>query len=100
MRFRPAAALALVGWHLLEPPFKASASFASNGKYDAVSEAPLSKWYHVASFDEARLCEMARHLRTAASKDAEANGGHKVVAAIGQYAECIATDDPRLKGGK
>jgi hypothetical protein len=43
MNLRHRAALALVGWHLLEPPFKPSASFASDGKYDPVTDAPLSK---------------------------------------------------------
>jgi len=90
MKPRHAAALALVGWYLLEPPFVR----LPNGQYDALIHAPLSKWYHVASLDSARDCEIARQLRIRAAEDPAAD---QIVAAIGQYCECIATDDPRLK---
>jgi hypothetical protein len=64
MKLRHAAALALVGWYLLEPPFIK----LPNGKYDAQIDAPLGKWFHFASFDEASDCETVRRLRVAAGK--------------------------------
>jgi hypothetical protein len=97
VNLRHAAALALVGWYLIEPPF----SRLPNGQYDAQTDAPLSKWFHVASFDKASLCEAARNIRVNAGKEdvtkSPQSDSEKLMAAIGLYCECIATDDPRLK---
>jgi hypothetical protein len=96
MKLRHAAALALMGWYLIDPPFVR----LPNGQYDAKTDAPLSEWLHVASFDEASLCEAARAFRVNAgkedaTKDSQSND-EKVMAAIGPYCECVSTDDPRL----
>jgi hypothetical protein len=96
MNLRHAAALALVGWYLIEPPF----TRLPNGLYDARTDAPLSEWNHVFSFDEASLCETARSIRVNfAKQDATKkpqSSDEAFMAAIGLYCECIATDDPRL----
>ncbi len=93
MNPRHAAALALVDWYLLEPPF----TKLPNGTFDANLDAPLGLWFQFASFDTAAQCEAVRAGRVAAGKQAATNHGDPVVAAIAPYAECVATDDPRLK---
>ncbi len=86
------AVLAVVGWYLLEPPF----ALKQGGGFIAKTDAPISQWFQFMSFDNAETCEIARRLRVEAAKNAEAQGGNKVVAAIGQYCRCVASDDPRL----
>jgi hypothetical protein len=78
---------------LIEPPFT-----GVDPNYAADLGAPISRWAQVASFDAAHDCEMARRMRIEASENSETNGGDRVVPAVGRYAQCIATNDPRLKG--
>lgn len=52
MRLRYAAALALVGWYLLLPPWVA------RNKFDA--HAPLSKWQKSGKFDTEDACTLMR----------------------------------------
>jgi hypothetical protein len=92
MKRRHAAALALVGWYLMVPPWSAP------GKFNA--SAPLPQWKQDRSFDSATTCEQ---YRTSAIKYLTANKEHvdKVVIAYNgrlyQSALCVQTDDPRLK---
>ena len=62
------------------------------GDVDVDSEAPLSEWSHLASYDSAKECEIEKveHFNTTASQTLFL----KTQAAA---AECIASDDPRLK---
>ena len=79
MNSRHAAALALLGWYLFTPPPGA--------------EAPIAEWNHVGSFDTARECE-AVSLGSLKKAKKEKNEKH-----LKQWlnAECIASDDPRLR---
>jgi hypothetical protein len=52
MNLRHAAALALVGWYLMVPPFTAQRA----GPVDVDDQAPLSKWTIAGSFDTAEQC--------------------------------------------
>ena len=100
MKPRHAAALALVGWYLLAPPFAAP--------YTPDPTAPLSQWDHEESFDSATKCEdyAADLLKTAKAKAFAARDStnpFKAAAFQGfadaqALAQCISTDDPRLKG--
>ena len=90
MKLHHAAALALVGWYLMMPPW---------GKLNA----PLSEWVIYQSFDSAEVCAVARK----ALVDYQANYQGMAMTLItqsggnlqfdGSMATCIATDDPRLR---
>ena len=92
MNLRHAAALALVGWYLMTPPlYKEGANW----------NAPLSDWSISKSFDSAADCEQARqqlvdqgfkfnNAKTATIDQRQAG-------AVFMGANCVASDDPRLK---
>ncbi len=95
MKLRHAAALALVGWYLLVPPLSR----------DDVPQnyLPLAQWRLIASYDTAAECM--------AGSDGYLSGVKKGIARYktnlqtaealiraAREAQCIATDDPRLKG--
>lgn len=89
IKTRHAAAFALVGWYLMLPPL---ADYRINGKHVASlrdTSAPFSKWTTLDSFDTAAECEKA----LVANTDAALNRGEG-----DQPYQCVATDDPRLKG--
>lgn len=93
MNFRHVVALTLVGWYLMVPPW-------NEPKY------PLSQWAIFKTFDTATDCEKEKDAEvswaTAAAKQGKGivhhtqNGGDLLF--DGTAAQCIATDDPRLKG--
>jgi hypothetical protein len=103
MKPRHAAALALVGWYLMVP---------SNGPNARQSD-PLSKWRVHRSYDSAEECQAAidAHRRVLAeheqdhSRDKKLTPSQRVEEATKEAewewefgpAQCIATDDPRLK---
>jgi hypothetical protein len=85
-RVRNAAALALVGWYLMVPLIK-------DGQ---ARDLPIAEWVHVDSFDTAKDC-----------RDGAFQGAYRAARLHGKTSdeykaamsfECIATDDPRLKG--
>jgi hypothetical protein len=87
MNLRHAAALALVGWHLMCPPICSSGW--GNGKETSCTygeynyDAPLDRWFEPPAsgeFNSLRKCEIS-----------VAEKSSTVVC------KCIATDDPRLK---
>jgi hypothetical protein len=89
MKPHHAAALALVGWYLIAPP-----SMLPPG--DAYKE-PLRKWHILRGFDTADDCEdyLSTFFEDSRQKDAlnmlePANRDY-------MFAECVASDDPRLK---
>ncbi len=105
MNSRHIAALALVGWYLLIPPV-----FSPMGQHHRSFNdlsAPLNKWDIWAKFDSRDSCEKDKeHLRTEAPRrlefarehpDQGLNGNIVAVSEAWQLAECVATDDPRLK---
>ena len=106
MKLPHSAALALVGWYLMTPPFQAGA---------LMSDAPLSAWSQADAFDTASACNVpkvalqkAAHAPGAAERTARGYAKDhpnvtvppmpwsKMTEAT-DSAECIATDDPRLK---
>jgi len=89
VNLRHVAALALVGWYLMQPPW------VSHNTFDA--SAPLSRWKIATSFDSAADCENflssnGLYYRTHPNvKQAD------WFARLWGASQCIATDDPRLK---
>jgi hypothetical protein len=106
MNPRHAAALALVGWYLLIPPV-----FSPMGNHPRAFNdlsASLNKWDIQASFESETSCvkekerirnEAPLRLKFAHEHpDQDHNGNIVAVAEAWQRSECVATDDPRLKG--
>lgn len=89
MKTRHAAALALVGWYLM---------VSQQWDNDALRP-PLAKWEIVDSFDSAHACEAARHemAQMAAEKDKD-YPSWVITGRFERLSQCVATDDPRLKG--
>jgi hypothetical protein len=85
MKLRHAAGLTLVGWYLMAPP-----PFPHAKSPLALDDTlPLAQWKLINSFDTAAACKAeARRL---------GDSPVDVAAATGNAAQCIATDDPRLK---
>jgi hypothetical protein len=93
MKPRHAAALALVVWYLLYPPWSA--------KQQGVDPSlPLNRWYEVATFDSSPDCE-ARKFKVLQEMDKqiqEPTPGKLVTTERLRYqAQCASADDPRLK---
>ena len=88
MTLRHAAALALVGWYLMSPPFDASLK-----KPDL--DAPLAKWSQIGSFDTAQECNGQEAYNLKQAHAARVTG---LLLETDEAAQCIASDDPRLKG--
>ena len=90
MKLRHAAALALVGWYLMFPPW--------NKAGDAlVLDAPLSQWRTISSFDTAKECsaDRAEHYGKALYPPPDSHPPPLAVAMLAA-SHCIASDDPRL----
>ncbi len=99
MKFRHAAALALVGWYLLMPPIVMEGEKA---KVDG--SVPLSQWHHVRVYETQSACEEENaKLRAIAESHKNWIGpSGSVAAANDRYVlltnqRCIATNDQRLK---
>jgi hypothetical protein len=103
---RHAAALALVGWYLMMPP-------DSKVPHSVDSEAPLSHWITVATFDAPESCEKAlAELQNKSQDPIELDKTGKLRRlqkrgpdpALGRArainAGCVDSDDSRLKGKK
>jgi len=86
MKLQHAAALALTGWYLMTPPTQAK------GRYD--TSAPLSKWRIEAGFGTGEECKKTLVLL---SSRALKEGKPDDIEAL-KDAQCVATDDARLKG--
>jgi hypothetical protein len=95
MKFRHAAALALVGWYLMTPPPGPS------GKPDF--SAPLSEWSHMAAFDGAATCKKEHDSEFKSAQKAPMDVKNeddlevRDLASAVKASRCIATDDPRLR---
>ena len=101
MKLRHTAALALTGWYLMLPPTVGTVSSANVRIED---HAPFSQWEILDSFDAAKDCAQARGLTW---KRGEKYPVPTVItpktleqlsAGRDNFATCVATDDPRLKG--
>jgi hypothetical protein len=91
---RHAATLALVGWYLMVPPRQTAMIFDT--------DAPLSKWSVYAGFDNAVTCDKVQaseeHDWKQKSKADPSNEIYRSLMKQLLGSQCIATDDPRLKG--
>jgi hypothetical protein len=87
MNFRDAAAIVLVGWYLMLPPH-----LGWKGSLPTFSvDAQLGKWKVEGSFDKASECdhELKRRIMDC---------GKCPLDSMWLSAQCVSTDDPRLKG--
>jgi hypothetical protein len=89
MNLRHAGALAIVGWYLMTAPVENVGQFSSVKR-----EVPISEWTRGEQFDSKEQCEGARKeyleyppIPLREMKDL-------------LVAECVASDDPRLKETK
>jgi hypothetical protein len=110
MKLRHAAVLALVGWYLMVPPSLADGSWICGDGFTGLvarqvfgteqiektcatranmanANAPLSEWHEIRPFETLDACQEAKNKLYDAARP-----GSPVDAA-----ECVATDDPRLK---
>jgi hypothetical protein len=87
MNLRHAAAIALVGWYLMMPPITS---------FDL--HAPLSEWETIGRYDSANVCsKWQRYERRLAQNYLARNPDHPVATPFAN-GQCVASDDPRLKG--
>ncbi len=87
----------LVGWHLISPPMAPIiAKYARSIHLDENPAAPLSQWTIVETFHTEEECEAHRHPVPPGFFYGVGGGGMPII--TGQWNQCIATDDPRLKG--
>ena len=92
MNPRHVAARSLVGWYLITPPPMLDPVFRAG-----LTE-PLDDWYIESSFDTATECEAAREsLIHKSFTPTPADIGVSQMLALYRGAQCVATDDPRLK---
>ena len=87
------AALALAGWYLMAPPL--------GGGGGIKTTAPLGQWRVVAAFDSADKCNdrQKQDLQDAHEKATTTEDSREREAALVMtQCQCIASDDPRLKG--
>ncbi len=89
MKPRHAAALALMGWYLMMPPWR-----LIGGEMRPVSDpdASLSKWVNEGNFDTAASCYHA----LMQFLDVAGDGKPLTDRNPARFARCVATDDPRL----
>ena len=97
MKLRQAAALVLVGWYLMVPPDSRQGTrliFRRN--------APLTQWYKERDFESEAACKAALASFSKTIKAKLKVGYHNFHQAVEAerllYGQCIASDDPRLKG--
>jgi hypothetical protein len=95
MRSRNSAALIVLGWYLMVGPPRIDQGAAVG--VDLL--APVSQWVNVHSFETADQCEAY----TPTYRNQVATSGHSTayetaIAASGPSLQCVASDDPRLKG--
>jgi len=86
MNLSHTATLALVGWYLMIPPR------TGHDQQTFDDHAPLASWFVFSAYDAAHECEGAKFLNHEGHKQS----GDPMKAAM-DSAQCIATDDPRLK---
>lgn len=92
MKPRRVAALTLVGWYLMLPPM-------INGQ-PATNE-PLSTWTIWHAFDTATDCEANRDFKAKQMRELfkkNSADADKWGTLFGVDSQCVASDDPRLKG--
>ncbi|HXK06920.1 MAG TPA: hypothetical protein VMS37_31285 [Verrucomicrobiae bacterium] len=98
-----AVAVSLLGWYLMLPP-----ATGQNGIPQLVINAPIAHWTVAQSFDSSKECEKELDLRRTKFEKIYKKSNHDNVGeefwsglylAAADSAECVATDDPRLREG-
>lgn len=89
MNLRHAAALALVGWYLMIP----QSALPPNVAY----KKPLSTWQTIQSFDTADECQDYLSDFFQRSREKAALNMLEPAYRDFMFAQCVASDDPRLK---
>lgn len=99
MNSRHAAALALVGWYLMMPPFIKVAPGPGDPSRDKVpdSDAPLTKWFWAGSFNSVDACQRSQEKELAEIQRRNSSNPSPPAELAFREARCIASDDPRLK---
>jgi uncharacterized protein YfaP (DUF2135 family) len=96
VKTRHAAALVLVGWYLMVPPPVPHSSVPVD------LDAPLSKWRFFSTHDSAAQCEqgLVAFYKLAKTELAAnpADERDRIQFYQLENSQCIASDDPRLKG--
>jgi hypothetical protein len=86
----------LVGWHLMRPPMaRIIVKSAQSIHLNENTAAPLSQWTIVGTFPTEEECEAHRHPIPPGFFYGVGGGGMPII--TGQWDQCIASDDPRLK---
>ena len=100
MNLRHAVALALVGWYLIRPPVTKTCpprGFPCTTNVDV--NAPLNRWHVDLHFDSAEECDdrvSSLHARWS-GEDLSERPLDAFMAAVDGHAQCVASDDLRLK---
>jgi hypothetical protein len=94
MNPRHAAALAVVGWYLMLPPFVKG----PDGARRVDSKAPLAQWSIDKSFESRDACEQAKSgLQSPDQSLAPSAANVELRNATLAALQCVPSDDPRLK---
>jgi hypothetical protein len=93
MRARHAAALVLLEWFLIYPPFSAK-------PLSIHDNAPLTEWKVVGRFGTQSDCEKRKSVTEAEEADwlESDNPTLQQAAEIMRHTKCVANDDPRFQG--
>jgi hypothetical protein len=94
MKLRHGAALALVVWYLMVPPYRICSDCSDRLQPDPPN-APLKKWETVHRFDTLTKCE--ENLLWYQREKNRMSFKRPRVSFIATYGKCISDDDPRLK---
>lgn len=89
----------LAAWYLLAPPVQQEGMRNGRPFYWINDQAPLSAWRHAGSYDSAKSCDTAKWKQffdTAKTTDAK-DSYQAAYMVSDQVANCIASDDPRLR---
>ena len=92
MKPRHAAALALVGWYLISPPLYGTHAEKVDPK------APFSKWVIVGKYDTIQDCESDLDAMKSNETLPSDPINKRTEIILFENTQCIASDDPRLKG--
>jgi hypothetical protein len=101
MKSTHAAALALVGWYLMVPPIRLGKSGSDGGhawgEYSIESQAPLRNWTRAQFPQEFKYkTDCQRVISKHCNRGSDGDGTSYFEGSLCS-AQCIASDDPRLK---
>jgi len=88
LKFQHLAIFAFAGWYLIVPP-------TTQPSADAYKQ-PYSSWQIVRGFDEADDCEKFKNNFTGSSREKAASGSLEPAYRDYMFAQCLASNDPRL----